>query len=42
MASRQIRRGDYIRVSHVQDAPNLRFAREAETEQAYGVVRQAA
>ena len=42
MASRQIRRGDYIRVSHVQDAPNLRFSRESETEQAYGVVRQAA
>jgi len=41
MASRQIRRGDHIRVSHVQDAPNLRFSREAETEQAYGVVRQA-
>ena len=42
MASRQIRRGDYIRVSHVQDAPNLRFSREAETEQAHGVARQAA
>ena len=42
MASRQISRGDYIRVSHVQSAPNLRFSREAETEQTYGVVRQAA
>jgi ATP-dependent Clp protease ATP-binding subunit ClpB len=42
LASRQIRRGDSIRVSHVQDAPNLRFSRESEVEQAYGAARQAA
>ena len=42
MASRQIRRGDSIRVSHVHDAPSLLFSRDAEVEQAWGVGRQAA
>jgi ATP-dependent Clp protease ATP-binding subunit ClpA len=37
MASRQIRRGDCIRVSHAQDAPSLLFSRETETEQAWGI-----
>jgi ATP-dependent Clp protease ATP-binding subunit ClpB len=42
MASRQIRRGDCIRVSHAQHAPTLLFSRETETEQAWGVGCQAA
>ncbi len=42
MASGQIRRGDRIRVSHLQDAPTLLFARETEAEQAWGIVSQAA
>jgi ATP-dependent Clp protease ATP-binding subunit ClpA len=42
MASRQVRRGDYIRVSHPQDAPSLRFSRETQVEQSFGVVSQAA
>jgi len=42
MASRQIRRGDSIRVSHVEDAPGLLFSRDAEVEEAWGVARQAA
>ena len=42
MATRQIRRGDYIRVSHPQDAPSLRFSRETQAEQAWGVASQAA
>jgi ATP-dependent Clp protease ATP-binding subunit ClpB len=42
MASRQIRRGDRIRVSHLQDARSLLFSREAQVEQAWGVASQAA
>jgi ATP-dependent Clp protease ATP-binding subunit ClpA len=42
MASRQIRRGDYICVSHPQDAPSLLFSRGIQAEQAWGVVSQAA
>jgi len=42
MASRQIRRGDHIRVTHVHGAPTLLFSREAETEQAWCAGRQAA
>jgi ATP-dependent Clp protease ATP-binding subunit ClpA len=42
MASRQIRRGDHIRVSHPQDAPILRFSRETQAEQVWGVASQAA
>jgi len=42
LASRQIGRGDYIRVSRPQDGPSLLFSREAQAEQAWGVARQAA
>jgi ATP-dependent Clp protease ATP-binding subunit ClpA len=42
MASKQIRRDDYVRVSHVQDAPSLLFSLETQAEQAWGVVSQAA
>src|SRR5579871_3881920 len=42
MATGQVRRGDYIRVSHAQDACSLVFSRENEAEQAWGVVSQAA
>jgi ATP-dependent Clp protease ATP-binding subunit ClpA len=42
MASSQIRRGDYICVSHAQDALNLQFARETGSEQTWRVRRQAA
>jgi ATP-dependent Clp protease ATP-binding subunit ClpB len=42
MASKQIRRGDHIRVSHAQDAPNLLFSRENQAEQYRGVGYQAA
>src|ERR1019366_1620915 len=42
MASGQIRRGDRIRVSHTQDAPSLLFSRETRSEEAWGVVSQAA
>jgi ATP-dependent Clp protease ATP-binding subunit ClpB len=42
IASRQIRRGDYIRVSHAQDAPRLLFSRETQTEQARGAGCEAA
>ena len=42
MASGQIRRGDYIRVSHAQDEPNLLFSRENQTEQAWSIGCQAA
>jgi len=31
-ASRQIGRGDYIRVSHPQDGPSLQFSRETQAE----------
>ena len=42
MASRQIRPGDRIRVSHLQDSPSLLFSREAQVEQAWGIASQAA
>ena len=42
MATRQIRRGDHIRVSHAQDSPGLLFSRETEVEQACGVSSLAA
>jgi ATP-dependent Clp protease ATP-binding subunit ClpA len=42
MASRPVRRGDCIRVSHAQDAPYLLFSRQTEAEQAWGVASQAA
>jgi ATP-dependent Clp protease ATP-binding subunit ClpB len=42
MATRQIRRGDRIRVSHPQDAPSLLFSRETQAEQAWGIASQAA
>jgi ATP-dependent Clp protease ATP-binding subunit ClpB len=42
MASGQIRRGDRIRVSHLQDAPSLLFSRETQAEQTWGVASQAA
>jgi hypothetical protein len=42
MATRQIRRGDSIRVSHAQDAPSLLFSRETQAEQAWGFGSQAA
>jgi len=42
MATRQIRHGDHIRVSHAQDAPDLLFSRETEAEQAWDVSCQAA
>jgi ATP-dependent Clp protease ATP-binding subunit ClpA len=42
MASSQIRRGDYISVSHAPDAPGLLFSREASTDHAWGVGCQAA
>jgi ATP-dependent Clp protease ATP-binding subunit ClpA len=42
MASKQIRRDDYVRVSHAQDAPSLLFSLEAKTEQAWTVGCQAA
>ncbi len=42
MASRQIHSDDYIRVSHVPDAPRLLFSREPQAEQAWGVASQAA
>ena len=42
MATRQIHRGDHIRVSHAKNAPALVFARENKAEQGWGVVCQAA
>jgi len=42
MASGQIGRGDYIRVSHAQDAPGLLFSREAKALEAWCVACQAA
>jgi ATP-dependent Clp protease ATP-binding subunit ClpA len=42
MATGQIRRGDYIRVSHAQDAPGLLFSRETTARQAWGVGCEAA
>jgi len=42
MATRQIRPGDHIRVSHAQDAPGLMFSRNTESEQAWDMSCQAA
>ena len=42
MATGQIRRGDYIRVSHAQDAPGLLFSRETKAQQAWVVGCEAA
>jgi ATP-dependent Clp protease ATP-binding subunit ClpB len=42
MATRQIRRGDHIRVSHAQDSRGLLFSRETEIEQAWDVSSLAA
>jgi len=42
MASRQIRPGDYIRVSYPQNASSLVFSRETQAEQDWGVGSQAA
>ena len=42
MATGQIRRGDYIRISHAQDAPGLLFSRETEAQQAWVVGCEAA
>ena len=42
MATGQIRRGDYIRVSHALDAPGLLFSRETKAQQAWVVGCEAA
>jgi ATP-dependent Clp protease ATP-binding subunit ClpA len=42
MASGQIHRGDYIRVSHEDGSPALLFGREREVVQAWGVASRAA
>jgi ATP-dependent Clp protease ATP-binding subunit ClpB len=42
MATKQIRRGDDIRVSHAQDSAGLLFSRETEAEEAWGVSSLAA
>ena len=42
MATGQIHRGDYIRVSHSEDSPCLMFSRETETLQGWGVEGRAA
>ena len=42
MATGQIRRGDYIRVSHAQDAPGLLFSRATKAQQAWSVGCEAA
>jgi ATP-dependent Clp protease ATP-binding subunit ClpA len=42
MATGQVRRGDYIRVSHAQDAPGLLFSRETKAQQAWVVGCEAA
>ena len=42
MATGQIRRGDYIRVSRAQDAAGLLFSRETKTQQAWGAGCEAA
>ena len=42
MATGQIRRGDYVRVSHAQDAPGLLFSRATKAQQAWSVGCEAA
>jgi hypothetical protein len=42
MATGQVRRDDYIRVSHAQDAPGLVFSRETKAQQAWVVGCEAA